>query len=173
MCIEPKMDAGPILASRSTPIGPNETAGGLESRLAVIGADLLVSAIAGWLEGSLSGQPQDEAAATYCRVLAKEDGLLTSAMTAAEAERAVRAFDPWPGAYVNYRGERLAIWRGQVLAVQAPAGNLTIRNGLPAIGFGEQSLCLLEVQRAGGRRLAGSDFVNGQRGRLEPVVGLG
>src|SRR5690606_22433541 len=74
--IVPKMDAGPVIAQRATPIGDAETAGELETRLAVIGGELLVEALPRWLAGQLPAKPQDEADVTYCSLIAKADGHL-------------------------------------------------------------------------------------------------
>src|SRR5205814_1817461 len=105
-----KMDAGPVILRSEALIQPADTAASLEPRLAELGARALLEALPRWLEGSLMAIPQDESSATYCHLIAKADGHLKSSMSAAEAERAVRAYNPWPIAFVHYAGERLAIW---------------------------------------------------------------
>jgi methionyl-tRNA formyltransferase len=170
----PKMDAGPVIATAREPVGPEDTTATLEPRLATLGARLLVDVLPAWYRGDLPPIPQDESRATYCGLIRKEDGHLRAAMTAAEAERAVRAYDPWPGAFVLYRGERLAIWKARV-AANAPArqpGTLGVVDGLPALGLAGGELLLEEVQRPGGRRMGGVAFLNGERGRLEASVVL-
>ncbi len=170
-----RMDAGPVVAARAFPIGPAESAGALEARLAEAGADLLVETLPGWLAGETRAAPQDESRATVCRLLAKSDGHLRAAMTAVEAERAVRACDPWPGAFVRYAGARLAVWRAHVEPASAGGlapGTLTRAGTAPAIAFREGLLALDEVQRAGGRRVSGEAFLNGERGRLAAAAGL-
>ena len=96
-------------------------------------------------------------------------------MTAAEAERAVRACDPWPGAFVRYGNARLGIRRAHVEAdhgeTLAP-GDLTRAGTVPAIAFRGGLLALDEVQREGGRRVSGEAFLNGERGRLAAAAGL-
>ncbi|MDZ7727052.1 MAG: hypothetical protein U5Q44_01995 [Dehalococcoidia bacterium] len=116
--------------------------------------------------------PQDEdAAATYCSLIRK-NGYLAAAMSASEAERAVRAYDPWPGAYVLYRGERMVIRRAHVEQCDiAAAGDFVASRQLPAIAL-DGLLVLEEVQRGGGKRIAGDAFVNGERGKLEEADGL-
>jgi methionyl-tRNA formyltransferase len=169
-----KMDAGPIVSCARAPIGLADTTGSLELRLAELGARVLLEALPGWLDGSLPATPQDEGFATYCRTLAKDDGWLRAAMTAAEAERAVRAYNPWPGAFVQYRGQRLALWAAH-LAQGAPGGvvgSLSTVGRLPSIAFAGGLLVLDEVQKPGGRRLTGQEFLNGERGRLESAVVL-
>ncbi len=165
------MDAGPIVAQRREPIRPEDTAGTLEQRLALLGAELLLETLPGWYTGEIVPIPQDDALATYCRPLKKEDGHLRSEMTAEEAERAVRAFDPWPGAFVLYKGQPLRIWRARALAGQGGnPGRLLVIERAPAIAFREGILVLEEVQRPGGRRISGRDFLNGERGELADEV---
>ncbi len=174
MEMAPKMDAGPVISQARTPILPTDTTGTLEPRLAALGARTLVETLPRWLAGELPAVAQDEAAVTFCSLIAKSDGFLSRAMSAIEAERAVRAFSPWPGAGVEYRGERLAIWRAHLSpasASEAP-GTLVIEGRLPAIHFPGALLVLDEVQKPGSRRLPGEAFLNGERGRLEAMVTL-
>jgi methionyl-tRNA formyltransferase len=168
-----KMDAGPIVSQRAVTLEGSETEGSLAETLAVVGAALLVETLPRWLAGELHAEAQDEALATYCPLIAKEDGHLAADTDAEAAERAVRAYNPWPGAFVGFRGERLGIWRAHA----APAGGephaaLAVVDGLPALRLGGGLLMLDEVQRPGGRRLGGREFVNGLRGDLAGAVVL-
>lgn len=176
MEMAPAMDAGPVVASATTPVLANDTTGSLSERLSVLGARLLVETLPGWYDRAISAAPQEDPLATYCPLLKKEDGHLRGEMTAAEAERAVRAYSPWPGAYVVYRGQRLGIWKAHVeprrLEDAAPAGAFAVCSGSPAIAFSNGLLVLDEVQRAGSRRQAGPDFLHGERGKLEPLATL-
>ncbi|MEX0782699.1 MAG: methionyl-tRNA formyltransferase [Dehalococcoidia bacterium] len=182
-----KMDAGAVVLRRRMPIGLDDTTGTLEPRLAELGAEALVEALPGWYERDIVPEAQDEGLVTYCRLLKKEDGHLSREMTAVEAERAVRAYNPWPGAYVEYEGTRLGIWRGSAppgarfeeSGSSPPArrggegvGALVLIGKEPGIVFREGVLVLEEVQREGGKRLSGRDFVNGMRGRIAERVGL-
>jgi methionyl-tRNA formyltransferase len=174
MELEPKMDTGPVILCRSIPIEAADTTATLEPRLADLGAHALLDALPGWLEGELRAEPQDESKATYCSLLTKEDGHLDGAMTAAEAERAVRAYNPWPGAFVLVGQERLAIWGAEVQSAseQPAAGTVLVHDRRPAIAFREGALVLTEVQRPGSRRVSGEQYLNGLRGVLPPRVGL-
>lgn len=169
-----EMDAGPVISRVEEPIRPDDTAGTLEARLAELGAHELVRVLPGWLAGEVRAEPQDPGAVTVCRPLTKGDAHLRARMTATEAERALRAYDPWPVAFVLYRGEALRCWRGRVLAEgpAAPVGALRVHDGEPAIRFADGWLVLTEVQRPGGRRITGRAFVAGERGVLERMVGL-
>ena len=174
MQLVPEMDAGPVLAARSFPIAPTDTTASLEARLAEEGAELLVEALPAWLDGELQAVPQDESLVTVCPLLEKDDGHLGAGMTAREAERAVRAYDPWPGAFVTWNGDRLGIWRAHVgdAGEDLLPGDLTVLAGKPAVAFREGVLVLDEVQRSGSRRIPGDAFLNGERGRLPRSAGL-
>ena len=168
-----KMDAGPVIAQVRTPILATDTTGNLEARLADLGAGLLVEVLPAWLAGSLIARPQDESRVTTCTLIKKEDGFLRASMTAVEAERAIRAYDPWPGAYVVYHGERLGIWKAHVEPGPGSSpGTVSVLAKRPAVAFRDGLLVLHEVQRAGSKRLSGQDFLNGERGRLESSVEL-
>ncbi len=178
-----KMDAGPVVLRRSLQVRDNDTTGTLEARLADLGAHALVEALPGWYDRETMPEAQDEGLATYCQLLTKENGHLSRDMTAIEAERAVRAYDPWPGAYVLYEGHRLAIWRARRPHPPAPSpdfagegerapGALMVVSREPAIAFRDGLLVLEEVQRQGGRRLSGRDFLNGLRGNVTERVDL-
>jgi len=169
-----KMDAGPVISTVAMPIDSDDTAGSLEPRLAAAGAGELVRVLPGWLDGALPAAPQDEERATYCHIISKQDGWLRAEMTASEAERAVRAFNPWPGAFVQYRDERLSIWRASVFSDEPPAtaGTLRVIGRAPAVACAQGWLRMDEVQRPGGKRLSAQQFLAGERGELPPSVGL-
>ncbi len=167
-----KMDAGPVISRRSTPILPEDTTGALEPRLARLGAEALVEALPAWLAGAIHAEPQDESLATYCHLLRKEDGHLSASMTAVEAERAVRAYDPWPGAFLTYNGQRLGVWKAAVQEGESLVGISEVVDGLPAVGFNGGWLLLGEVQKPGGKRTDGRSFLNGERGRFDGEVVL-
>jgi methionyl-tRNA formyltransferase len=168
------MDAGPVIARREVAIEASDSTRTLEPRLAQAGAELLVQALPGWLEGHTSTITQDAALVTTCKLLTKDDGWLRNDMTAAEAERAVRAYDPWPGAFVEYREQRLGVWRARVAPAQPglEVGSTATLGRAPAIAFGRGLLVLEEVQRPGARRISGEAFLNGERGGLAPAVTL-
>jgi methionyl-tRNA formyltransferase len=177
-----KMDAGPVILRKSMRLRPDDTTGSVEPRVARLGAEALVDALPGWYDRQVLPEAQDEGLATYCQLLTKEDGHLSHEMTASDAERAVRAYNPWPGAFVLYEGHRLAIWKAHT-SPPGPmststwtggegAGMFTVAGKEPAVTFREGLLVLEEVQREGGKRLTGRDFVNGLRGHLAEKVEL-
>lgn len=172
-----KMDAGPVLSRSTTPIVAGETAGELEARLAILGAATLTEALPAIIAREVEPLPQSDELVTYCGLIRKADGHLRAAYSVLDAERVVRAYNPWPGASVSYRDDRLAIWLAHAVPAEdgeaeATTGALTVREGEPAIAFSGGVLVLDEVQRSGSRRVTGRDFINGERRALPGTVGL-
>ncbi len=168
----PKMDAGPVITAAPFPLGTDATTGSVTAALAELGAATLLSVLFGWLQGSLNATPQDESLVTYCHLVSKVDGHLRRDMTVQEAARAVRAYNPWPGAFVTYRGERLSIWSAHIEPGESSPGTMRISDRKPALGFAGGWLILDELQRTGSKRVTGEQFVNGERGALAPEAAL-
>lgn len=163
--LERGMDTGPVLGQVRTPVQPGETGGALTARLADLGAPVLVDAVRGLVHGTLEPQPQDHGQATYAPKIAPDDARIDWARPAAEVERAVRAFNPIPGAHTTFRGQRLKVHRARL--AQAPTGRpgqvVAVRGDGPVVACGQGALCLVEVQPAGKPRMDGAAFVNGYR----------
>ena len=113
MQMDAGMDTGPMLAKRATEIGVDETAPELAARLAQLGAELLSETLPRIERGEIKPIPQDNSEATYAPMLKREDGLIDWRMTAREIANRVRAFQPWPGSYTEFREKRLTIWRAR------------------------------------------------------------
>ena len=114
MRMDPGIDTGPILSQHPLPISPEDTAGTLSSKLAELGADLLIETLPAYLTGRRLPEPQDESLATYAPMIKKEDGLLDFTATAANLERKIRAFNPWPGSYTFWNGQMLKLQRAHI-----------------------------------------------------------
>lgn len=185
MRMDEGLDTGPILAQRAVELRGNETAPELEDRLARIGADLLRESLAGWLSGDLQAVSQPVADVTLTRPLRREDGRLDPAVGSAQLERQVRAYQPWPGSFLEtMAGGRLTVWRAQVLPPNAVSAFRTAQPGtLVATGTGialvtsDGLLDLLDVQRSGGRRVSGAELLRGRASwvgeRILPAGGTG
>jgi methionyl-tRNA formyltransferase len=163
MRIDAGLDTGDMLLKRETEIGPEENAGELGRRLAVMGADLLVETLARIRD--IVPEKQDNSQATYAPLLKKEDGAIDWSQPAAAIHNRVRGLQPWPGAYTTFRGHALHIWRAALAAPgsggQRPGKIAGLRPLVVACGSG--ALELLEVQLEGRKRMPAADFANGQR----------
>jgi methionyl-tRNA formyltransferase len=172
--MDPGMDTGPIVAVERVALAGTEDAPGLEDALAAVAARLLRRSLAGWLAGELPAVPQPEVGVSVTRPLRREDGRLEPARPAAELERAVRAFRPWPGTYVELGGERVAV----LAASRAPAqradqpGLVVLEGARPALATVEGRLVLDAVRPAGGREMDGPAFLRGHPGVLRAPGGI-
>ena len=158
------MDTGPILATHETSVGPTETAGELLERLADLGAPLLVEAVAGLVDGSLTPLPQDPERATYAPKITPDDAELDWTASAQHLDRRVRAFQPVPGAHTTFAGGRLKVHTARIVPGTGDPGVVVAidqRTGAPVVACGSEALRLDEVQPAGRRRMSGDAFVNG------------
>jgi methionyl-tRNA formyltransferase len=173
MRMDEGLDSGPILAQREVPLDGTEVAPDLEARLAVVAADLLVEMLPAWLAGTLEARPQPADGATLTRPLRRSDGRLDPERPAVELERQVRAYQPWPGSFLEAEGERLIIWRAAPVerpdenGVSVPGagdlGALAPLGDTLALRTSQGLLRLDEVQPAGRRRMSGAEYRRGRR----------
>jgi len=165
MLMDAGMDTGPVLAQQRTPIAPNENAAELSDRLAHLGAALMAATLPHWAAGAIAPQPQDEALATYTRLLTKDDAVLDWTQPAETLARQVRAYQPWPGTVTQWRDRTL-----KVLAASAVAGDATGEPGTAvatdagaAVTTGQGLLALHTVQAEGRKPADITDFLRGAR----------
>jgi len=164
MRIDAGLDTGDMLLKRETEIAPEENAIELGTRLAVMGADLLVETLAGLDAGTIVPEKQDDSQATLAPLLKKEDGRIDWAQPALAIHNRVRGLQPWPGAQTTFRGQPLHIWRSRPAAAATSAEPGTVLRTRPLlVACGEGALQLLEVQQEGRKRIPAADFANGQR----------
>jgi methionyl-tRNA formyltransferase len=159
--MDPGMDTGPLLLQRPTPIGPEETAGELAERLAVLGAAVLLETLDRL--DTLAPRPQESQAATLAPRLRKEDGLLDWTEPAATLAARVRGLNPWPGATTVAPGGRLLIWRARAIAGRGEPGVLTAAEGRLVVGTGAGLLEPLEVQPENRRAMDWDAYLRGAR----------
>lgn len=157
------LDTGPMLSQQSIPLTREETAGSVFDRLSTLGADLLLETLPDYLSGKLTPLPQPEEGVTYAPMLKKEDGQLDFTHAVHELERRVRAFNPWPGAFMDFNGAPLKVHRARVEAGEVPVGHRLIYENQPAIGVRGGILILEEVQPAGKKSMSGKSFLAGAR----------
>jgi methionyl-tRNA formyltransferase len=170
MQMDAGLDTGPVLVQAAIPIGPEDTAQTLHDRLAGLGARLIVNA----LEAPSAPVPQDDSKATYAPKLDRNEARLDWTEEAANIDRNVRAFNPTPGAWTTFCGSPLKIWRTSIgEGVNAAPGTVCSTSGgaITVAAGGGTSVKLLELQRAGAKRLAAAAFVAGSS--LAPGARLG
>ncbi len=159
MRMEAGLDTGPILLCESVPITREDTAARLHDRLAELGARLIVEALP---RLPLPECPQANAGVTYAAKIDKAEAALDWRLSAVHLERQVRAFNPSPGASTQLGGVTLKIWRASAeTGAGTPGSVLAARQDGIAVACGEGVLRLLEVQKAGGKRLSAAQFLAG------------
>ncbi|MGD9942880.1 MAG: methionyl-tRNA formyltransferase [Burkholderiaceae bacterium] len=183
MQMDEGLDTGAMRRVDREPIRPDDTGGRLHDRLAELGARAIVAALAQLEEGTLPSRPQPDDGVTYAHKLGRADAAVDWRQPAARIVDKLRAFDPVPGATAVLQraggaGEPIKLWRGRVAAAaDAAAGaGAAVEAGAVAaepgtilkagadglvVACGEGAVALLELQKAGGRRLAAADFLRG------------
>ncbi len=161
MRMDAGLDTGPIVSVERLALDGTETAPELEARLATMAAALLERSLDAWLRGESTAEPQDDDASTLTRPLRREDGRLDPARSATALERQVRAYQPWPGSFVETAMGRLVVWRASVTRGQdVEPGTIVDAGMVTAAG----TLALDEVQPAGGQRMSWAAFIRGRPG---------
>ena len=166
MRMEAGLDTGPMLLARALDIEPQDTTGSLHDRLAALGGELVVEALARFDQLAPVVQPAD--GVTYAAKIAKAEAQLDWSQPAAVLARKVRAFNPFPGAVVNLAGEPVKAWRADAVAGGGRPGQVLAADaeGI-VVACGEGALRLTELQKPGGRRVASADFLSGSRPRTD------
>ncbi len=170
MAIDDGMDTGPVYATRSTPIDPDETAPELYDRLAAMGAALLVETLEGIGRGMIRPVAQDSSRATMAPRLRREDGYVSWAESAAAIHNKVRGLLPWPAVTVGFRGTACKILRTRRHRARlgAPAG-VIVRDGGQLtdqllVGCGDgRGLEIVTIQAENRRAVSGIEFARGAR----------
>lgn len=165
MRMEAGLDTGPMLATRAVKIAARETAASLHDRLAVLGAQLIVETLPAYAAGRVAPAAQPDEGVTYAHKIDKSEARLDWRAPADRLDRAVRAFNPVPGATAHFHGSPWKIWDAHVLpGVRGEAGKILEANATGIVaGCGSDALRLLELQRPGGKRLPARDFLAGFR----------
>jgi methionyl-tRNA formyltransferase len=158
------MDEGPVLATRRVDVTPEESAGGLGARLAVVGAELLAETLPGYADGAIVPVEQDHAAATYAPKISSDEARIDWSKPSASIADLARALDPEPGAWTTFRGNRIRIFAlrprpgGGALA----PGELRAEGAL-LVGTGDVPAEVGALQPAGKRRMTGAEMARGAR----------
>jgi methionyl-tRNA formyltransferase len=158
------LDAGPVLLEGRTAIGPDETGGELTERLAELGAAKIVEALALIELGASTDQPQDETAATYAPKVERGQARLDFRKSATDVVRAIRAFDPKPGAWGEVRDTEVRLFGARALPDRRgdPGEVLEIGEMGMVVACGSGAVAVETVHPAGRRRLAALDWAQGR-----------
>lgn len=164
-----RMDAGEILAVRSTPIDPLETAGELHDRLALLGPAAVAEVLAARAAGTLRPRRQDEGLATRAPKLSRSDCWLRFEDPATQVQRRVHGLSPWPGCAVTIAGVEVRLLRVAVVDAEGQAlpGRIQVQG---AIRCGRGAILPIDVQPAGGRPMPYEAFLRGHRPELGEEV---
>lgn len=157
-----RMDAGDIIEVSKTPIGPDETAGQLLDRLAVLGADLLSRTLGRFAEGEVAATAQNEAAVSYAPMLDKSMCPIDWSKTAQQVHDHVRGLHPWPVATAELAGTKFKIHATAIVEGSGTPGTILglTKTGL-RVACGEGAVEIRSLQADGGKRMAAPDYFRG------------
>ena len=168
-----ELDAGPILATVSEPIRPDDTAGDLLHRLSLSGARLLVETLDGIEDGTLTATPQPEtdAQVSYASKINVENARIDWTQSAGVLDRLIRACAPAPGAWTTFRGERFKINSARISDAVLTPGVVQISKRAVRVGTATQALELDEIQAQGKKPMPAADWARGITFGPEPRLG--
>ena len=157
-----KMDAGDIIDVAKTPIGPDETAGELLEKLAVLGADLLSRVLTRFEAGDVAGTPQNEADVSFAPMLDKSMCPIDFTKTARQVHNHVRGLHPWPVATMELQGRKFKVHATKIVDGSGRPGEILglTKTGL-VIACGEGAVEVTSLQAEGGKRMAAPDYFRG------------
>lgn len=166
-----KMDAGDILLQNEIELDDDITAGQLYDRMSLLGAETLLQTLKALEDGSLTPVPQPECDTCYAQKITRETGLIHWELPAVQIHNLVRGTNPWPGAYSFFNGERMRVWKTQVIDQDKTTGSLpgTILS-ITKDGFDVQTgkgiIRVVEVQCDNAKRLTVNQYVCGHLVRV-------
>jgi methionyl-tRNA formyltransferase len=160
MQMDEGLDTGDMLLRHVCPIAPGDTAATLHDKLAAQGATSIVEALRLLREGLLTPIVQDDAAATYAAKLLKNEGQIDWRLDALHIERAVRAFNPFPGCFAMFNGTVVKVWQAALVQTQGEPGEvLTVDKTGIVVACGKDALRLETLQRPGGKAQPAAQFL--------------
>jgi methionyl-tRNA formyltransferase len=165
MQMDEGLDTGPVLLAETLAIHDEDTTQSLTTRLAALGARLIIDAVHGIENQALEVNPQDNQLASYAGRIHKRDGLIDWELSAEHIERLIRAYNPWPVAHSDLGAERVRIWRARLGprqgdAVGARSGEIVaVDDDAVSVQTGDGIVQLIELQRPGGRPVNAREFV--------------
>lgn len=167
MLIDEEMDHGPILAQETLHLSAEETPESLREKVVELGAPLLVETVKGYAAGDIQPQEQDHEAATFCKLLKKEDGRIDWTRTAEEIDAQMRAYTPWPGTWTTWNDKMLKIHAATVSSESSiEPGQVEIKDNKLLIGTGSTPLEVTNLQLEGKQRTTAETFIRGYADKI-------
>jgi methionyl-tRNA formyltransferase len=166
MYMDEGLDTGDILSQRNLEILRNDTGGSLHDRLAQIAPEALLESLRLLAAGNAPRIPQDNARATYAPKLKREHGQIDWSESAEAIERKIRAYNPWPGAFMKLDRQNLKVFSASIVDLNGQPGGILRSDKDLIVAAGKGALSLAEVQLEGKRRMSAGEFLRGHRALL-------
>ena len=160
------LDTGDMLHKVSCPITAQDTSATLYDKLAEMGPQGLLATLAELANGTATPEKQDEALVTFAEKLSKEEARLNWTLSAAQLERCVRAFNPWPVSFFMIDGQPVKVWQSQAIAAeqnQAPGTIISADKHGIAVATAEGALLMTQLQPSGKKSMSAQDLLNSRR----------
>ncbi|MCL2527277.1 MAG: methionyl-tRNA formyltransferase [Defluviitaleaceae bacterium] len=168
------VDTGNMILQKEVEIAPDERTPSLHDRMANLGGECIIDALALMEAGKAESTPQDNTIATHAPMIQKTDGLINWAWPSAQINNLIRAFDPWPGPYTLYNGEIIKIWQVETASTEENAPPGTVLAVDPSKGLrvrtGDGGVWILEMQAPGGKRMAAKEYLRGREVRVGEIL---
>ena len=171
MRTEYEVDSGDIILKKELSILPEDNAGTLFDKISEIGAEGIVEALDRLENGTITFTPQDASQATFCKMIVKADAEITADKTASTALNMVRAYNPWPVAFLTVQGERLRVFSAAIAEKKGAAGSFYSEGGELFLNLSEGALRLITVQADGKKQMSGKEYLIGHKSVLEKRLG--
>lgn len=163
MYMDEGLDTGDILLTKNIEIAPDETGGSMHDKLATSAPEALREAIFLLAGENAPRIPQNNELATYAPKLGRDDGEINWTEPAEVIERRIRAFNPWPAAFMEVDGRKLKIFRATIVHRNGKPGEIFASKNELVIAAGKDALLLEKVQLEGKRRMSAAEFLRGYR----------
>lgn len=168
MLLDAEMDHGPILAQQSFALAKNETLASLTTHVTELGAPMLINELKKLAAGTTVPTEQNHTQATFCKLLTKEDGIISPTNTAEEIERKLRAYTPWPGIRTTFTLENgeyqeIKLHSVRITDIALEPGKIASESGKLLIGTASTALEVLTLQPATKNVLTAKEYVQGYK----------
>ncbi|XQF91184.1 methionyl-tRNA formyltransferase [Pseudoalteromonas espejiana] len=174
MQMDEGLDTGDMLHISRCPINADETSASLYTKLAELGPDALIETVNKLANGELTAKPQNDELANYAKKLSKDEANIDWNMDAAQIERNIRAFNPWPVCFTQMGEHTVKIYQANVIEQAGNAGEVlsSDKNGI-VVACGTHALRITQLQPQGKKPMAINDFLNGRSDWVTPGTVLG